>query len=161
MQVYAYTFKNELTSLCWNYLGDVQNELDKFYDLGLDGYFADYPNTVSFFLLFFCLRSLIITPFCCLVNIRGATAGKAPRFWVSIRSYKKQLIKNIWGRILGIAWLKFAMVPLNIKPSFIVNFLKCVKIDQGLNVTTNKKATIQNLDYFLRTDMAKEYFKNY
>jgi len=50
MQVYAYTFKNELTSLCWNYLGDVQNELDKFYDLGLDGYFADYPNTVrSFF----------------------------------------------------------------------------------------------------------------
>ena len=92
---------------------------------------------------------------------RHGWQGQAPRFWVSIRSYKKQLIKNIWGRILGIAWLKFAMVPLNIKPSFIVNFLKCVKIDQGLNVTTNKKATIQNLDYFLRTDMAKEYFKNY
>ena len=50
MQVYAYTFKNELTSLCWNYLGDVKNELDKFYTLGLDGFFADYPNTLRSFL---------------------------------------------------------------------------------------------------------------
>ena len=49
---------------------------------------------------------------------RGATAGKAPkaldlpRFWVSIHSYKKQLVKNIWGRILGLAWLKFTGAPL-------------------------------------------------
>ena len=34
-------------------------------------------------------------------------AGKAPkawalpRFWVSIGSYEKQLIKKIWGRVLG------------------------------------------------------------
>ena len=45
-------------------------------------------------------------------------AGKAPkawalpRFWVSIGSYKKQLVKKIWGRILDLAWLKFAMAPL-------------------------------------------------
>ena len=42
-------------------------------------------------------------------------AGKAPkawalpRFWVSIRSYKKQPVKKIWGRTLGLAWLKFAV----------------------------------------------------
>ena len=50
MQVYAYTFKNELTSLCWNYLGDVKNELDKFYRLGFDGFVTDYPNTLRSFL---------------------------------------------------------------------------------------------------------------
>ena len=55
-----------------------------------------------------------------LVNIKAATAGKAPkawaliRFWVSIRSYKKQLVKKKWGRILGLAWLKFAVASLNI-----------------------------------------------
>ena len=52
------------------------------------------------------------------IVLRGATAGKAPkawalpRFWVSIRSYKKPPIKKIWGRILGLAWLKFAVEPL-------------------------------------------------
>ena len=51
-------------------------------------------------------------------KIRGATTGKAskawalPRFWVSICSYKKQPVKKIWGRILGLAWLRFALVPL-------------------------------------------------
>ena len=54
------------------------------------------------------------------ISHRGATAGKAhkawalPRFWVSIRSYKKQPVKNIWDRILGLAWLKFAVAPLNV-----------------------------------------------
>ena len=49
---------------------------------------------------------------------RAATAGKAPkawalpRFWVSIRSYKKQLVKNIWGRVLGLAWLIFTLAAL-------------------------------------------------
>ena len=52
------------------------------------------------------------------VRGRGATAGKAPqgwalpRFWVSIRSYKKQRVKKIWGRILGFVWLKFAEAAL-------------------------------------------------
>ena len=46
-------------------------------------------------------------------------AGKAPkawalaRYWVSICSYKKQPVKKLWSRILGLAWLKFAMAPLN------------------------------------------------
>ena len=50
---------------------------------------------------------------------RAATAGKAPkawalpRFWISIRSYKKQPVKKIWDRILGLAWLKFAVAPLD------------------------------------------------
>ena len=49
---------------------------------------------------------------------RAATAGKAPkawafpRFWVSIYSYKKQLVKKKWGRILGIAWLKFSVASM-------------------------------------------------
>ena len=49
---------------------------------------------------------------------RAATAGKAgkvwslPRFWVSIRSYKKQPVKKFWGRILALAWLKFAVAAL-------------------------------------------------
>ena len=29
--------------------------------------------------------------------------GALPNFWVSVRSYKKQLVKKIWGRILGLA----------------------------------------------------------
>ena len=50
--------------------------------------------------------------------IRAATAGKAgkvwslPRFWVSMRSYKKQLVKKIWGKVLDLAWLKFAVAAL-------------------------------------------------
>ena len=48
-------------------------------------------------------------------NARSATAGKAralPRFWVSIRSYKKQPVKKSWGRILCLAWLKFLVTHL-------------------------------------------------
>ena len=50
--------------------------------------------------------------------LRAAMAGKAgkvwslPRFWVSIRSYKKQLVKKFWGKILDLAWLKFAAAAL-------------------------------------------------
>ena len=41
---------------------------------------------------------------------RDAMAGKAPkawalpRFWVSIRSYKLQPVKKIWGRISRVIW---------------------------------------------------------
>ena len=35
------------------------------------------------------------------------------RFWVSIRSNKKQPVKKIWGRILDLAWLKLAVAALN------------------------------------------------
>ena len=53
-----------------------------------------------------------------LVFIRDAMAGKAgkgwslPRFWVSILSYKKQPVKKIGGRMLGLAWLKFSVKSL-------------------------------------------------
>ena len=43
---------------------------------------------------------------------RHGWAWALPRFWVSIRSYKKQPVKEIWDRILCLAWLKFAVVPL-------------------------------------------------
>ena len=49
---------------------------------------------------------------------RAATAAMAakiwslPRFWVSIHSYKKQQVKKNWGRILDLAWLKFAVAAL-------------------------------------------------
>ena len=49
---------------------------------------------------------------------RATTAGKAPkvwalpRFWVSIRSYKTQPVKKILGRVLDLAWLKFAVAAL-------------------------------------------------
>ena len=36
-------------------------------------------------------------------------AWSLPRFWISICSYKKQPVKTIWGRILGLAWLKFTV----------------------------------------------------
>ena len=35
-----------------------------------------------------------------------------PRFWVSIRSYKKQPVKKTWGRILDLARLKLAVAAL-------------------------------------------------
>ena len=50
MLVFAYTFKNELFSLKWDYEGDVRNELQKFYDLGIDGFHSDFPRTVVSFL---------------------------------------------------------------------------------------------------------------
>ena len=36
-----------------------------------------------------------------------------PIFWILICSYKKQWVKIIWDRILGLAWLKFAVASLN------------------------------------------------
>ena len=54
------------------------------------------------------------------LRARAATAGKAakdwslPRFWVSLCYYKKQPFKEIWGRILDFAWLKFAVADLDI-----------------------------------------------
>ena len=47
--------------------------------------------------------------------LRAAMAAEdwsLPRFWVSIRSYKKQPVKTFWGRILDLAWFKFAVAAL-------------------------------------------------
>ena len=52
---------------------------------------------------------------CLCITCRAAKAAKdwsLPRFWVSIRSYQKQPVKKIWGRILDLAWLKFAVAAL-------------------------------------------------
>ena len=52
------------------------------------------------------------------VQFRAATAGKAPkawalpRFWVSIRSYRKKQVKKIQGRKLVLAWLKYIVAAL-------------------------------------------------
>ena len=50
LKLFAYTFKTETNSLCWENAGDYRNELETFYNLGLDGYFSDFPNTVHSFL---------------------------------------------------------------------------------------------------------------
>ena len=47
MKIFPWTFKNELCSDCWHYL---ENELEQFFQLKIDGFFADYPNTVRSFL---------------------------------------------------------------------------------------------------------------
>ena len=49
---------------------------------------------------------------------RPPKAWALPRFWVSIRSYKKQPVKKIWDRILGLAGLKFAVATQHIKILF-------------------------------------------
>ena len=65
---------------------------------------------------------------------KGATAGKAPkawalpRFWVSIHSYKKQPVKKIWGRMLGLALLKFNVAPLYLNWIFDMIFKAKSKI---------------------------------
>ena len=60
-------------------------------------------------------------------------AGKAPKawalpkFWVSISSYKKQQpVKKIWGRILGLAWLKLAVASLKreAEETYFVTFIQ-------------------------------------
>ena len=40
------------------------------------------------------------------------TAKDWSRFQVSICSYKKQPVKKIWDRILGLVWLKFVVASL-------------------------------------------------
>ena len=59
---------------------------------------------------------------------KAPKAWALPKFWVSIRSYNKQPVKKIWGRILGFVWLEFAVAALYILaigkgPSFIPNVI--------------------------------------
>ena len=68
---------------------------------------------------------------------RAAMAGKLwslPRFWVSIRFYKKQPIKKICGRILDLAWLKFAVAALHFLPGW-----SGAEIKSTLHVTLLKR----------------------
>lgn len=43
--VHAYTFRNESRRLLKDYQGDPKKEYQKFFDLGLDGVFSDFPGT--------------------------------------------------------------------------------------------------------------------
>ena len=61
---------------------------------------------------------------------RAATVAKVwslPRFWVSIRSFKKQSVKKIWGRILDLVWLKFDVAVLILFAAATLWFLDIIK----------------------------------
>jgi glycerophosphoryl diester phosphodiesterase len=45
LQVHAYTFRNEARNLAYDYQGNPELEFQKFINLGLDGYFTDFPAT--------------------------------------------------------------------------------------------------------------------
>ena len=69
------------------------------------------------------IRSLCFQP-------RAATATKTskawalPKFWVSIYNfYKKQPVKKIRGRILGLVWLKFAVAALQLQYAHLLCFM--------------------------------------
>ena len=43
---------------------------------------------------------------------KATKAWVLPKFWISKRFYKKQPVKKNWGRIMNLAWLKFAVATL-------------------------------------------------
>ena len=43
--VHPYTFRNEQFRLAYDYQGNPVNEYLRFYELGVDGVFSDFPNT--------------------------------------------------------------------------------------------------------------------
>ena len=50
LKVHPYTFRNEDRQLAWDYEQDPYNEMKQFLDLGVDGYFTDFPATCADFL---------------------------------------------------------------------------------------------------------------
>ena len=50
MDVHAFTFRNEDEKLLFEYGQDPYNEYQKFLDLGIDGFFTDFPATANQFL---------------------------------------------------------------------------------------------------------------
>ena len=81
---------------------------------------------------------------------KAPKAWALPRFWVSIPSYKKQLVKKILGRILGLAWLKFTMAVLIVRciclrlwPGSVVMCLLNIFIGQSMTLEQSKcQATV-------------------
>ena len=71
---------------------------------------------------------------------QGPKSWTLPRFWVLINSYKKQPVKNNWGGILGLAWLKFTVVPLDLRKTAKVPKLQ-IKLTKGQLITSPKKQT--------------------
>ncbi|CAK8686228.1 unnamed protein product [Clavelina lepadiformis] len=47
LKVHSFTFQNEFQFLAWQYGADPYREYDKFVPLGVDGFFTDYPWTLS------------------------------------------------------------------------------------------------------------------
>lgn len=43
--VHAYTFRNEADLLAFDYNGNPKNEYKRFFELGVDGVFSDFPDT--------------------------------------------------------------------------------------------------------------------
>ncbi|MBP8215498.1 MAG: glycerophosphodiester phosphodiesterase, partial [Propionivibrio sp.] len=43
--VHAYTFRNEANLLALDYNGNPKNEYKRFFELGVDGVFSDFPDT--------------------------------------------------------------------------------------------------------------------
>lgn len=50
LRVHPYTFRNEYQYLAWDYRIDPHLEYQQFLDLGVDGYFTDFPGTLHRFL---------------------------------------------------------------------------------------------------------------
>ena len=50
LKIHAYTFRNENKYLPFNYTQDPYNEYQKFSDIGIDGYFTDFPASLNRFL---------------------------------------------------------------------------------------------------------------
>ena len=50
LQVHVYTFRNEDQFLLWNYGADPYREYEQFLKLGVDGYFTDFPWSLSHYM---------------------------------------------------------------------------------------------------------------
>lgn len=48
LKVHAFTFRNEWMKLYWDHGQDAYSQLEEFHELGLDGYFSDFPLTIRF-----------------------------------------------------------------------------------------------------------------
>ena len=50
IKAHGFTFRNEWRKLYWEHGQDPYSQLEEFYDLGIDGYFSDFPLTIRRFL---------------------------------------------------------------------------------------------------------------
>jgi len=50
LKAHGFTFRNEWRKLYWEHGQDPYSQLEEFYDLGIDGYFSDFPLTIRRFL---------------------------------------------------------------------------------------------------------------
>jgi len=60
LKAHGFTFRNEWMKLYWDHGQDPYSQLEEFYDLGIDGYFSDFPWTVRRFLHY---KGTLCTPY--------------------------------------------------------------------------------------------------